>query len=495
MRSGTRKTVAGGLLALALGAGALSAETMTGERFELAPQAWVAGPDTTPETLSRAFRTAATRAMPGVVHVRVEMAPRAAAAVPQPFEGTPWEDLFQQRPSSPAPRSGSGSGFVFRSDGYVLTNNHVVDGATRVTVVMQDKREFDASVVGRDPNTDIAVLKIEGRDLPVVALGRSDPLQVGDWVVALGYPLRLGATATAGIVSAMGRSIGILQRSEEASAPLEHFIQTDAAINPGNSGGPLVNLKGEVIGVNSAIASPTGYFSGYGFAVPIDLARRIADDLIEYGEARRPKLGVGIDDVDPADAEVYKLPRPMGVEVTRIEEGSGAERAGLRLGDVILAVDGAPVDDSGDLMELVARRRPGETVALDVSRYGKRQAVRVELGSFAPAVKAARVEASREVDGMSRLGFSAEDLTPGLARRLELKATRGVVVSSVDPRGAAARAGLRAGMRIESVNGHEVGRASELRSSAQDLEPGSVVSLIVRLPDESRTILNFRVRG
>src|SRR5690606_17251135 len=169
-----------------------------------------------------------------------------------------------------------GSGFIFREDGYILTNNHVVANAERVSVVLQDRREFVAEIVGRDPNTDVAVLKIDAKGLPVVPLGRSDHVAVGDWVVALGYPLRLGATATAGIVSATGRQIGIIDRSDGASAPLEHFIQTDAAINPGNSGGPLVDLEGRAIGMNTAIASPTGYYSGYGFAVPIDLVRRVA---------------------------------------------------------------------------------------------------------------------------------------------------------------------------------------------------------------------------
>src|SRR5690606_14965002 len=216
---------------------------------------------------------------------------------------------------------GSGSGFIISRDGYVLTNNHVVESANRVTVTLTDNREFEAEVVGRDPNTDVAVLKIDAQDLPAVRLGDSDGLEVGDWVLALGYPMSLGETVTAGIVSAKGRSIGIMQKNDGASAPLEHFIQTDAAINPGNSGGPLINLSGEVVGINSAIAAATGSYSGYGFAVPIQLAKRVADDLIRYGAVHRPRLGVMIGDVTPADVEVFRLPGSSGAVVKSEPEG------------------------------------------------------------------------------------------------------------------------------------------------------------------------------
>ncbi len=455
--------------------------------------AWVA--DTTPERLSQAFRRAAERSMPGVVHVQVQAVRSARITVPEPFRGTPWEDLFRRGQPSPAPREGSGSGFVFRSDGYILTNNHVVEGAERVTVVFQDRREFDAEIVGRDPNTDVAVLKIDAKDLPVVQLGRSDAVEVGDWVVALGYPLRLGATATAGIVSAKGRQLGIIGRGGEASAPLEHFIQTDAAINPGNSGGPLVDLEGRAIGMNTAIASPTGYYSGYGFAVPIDLVKRVADDLIAHGAVRRPKLGVAIDDVDNADREIYRLDRAAGAEIKRVEPGSAAERAGLRLGDVIVAVDGEPVESSGELMELLAMKNPGDRARLDVVRYGERLRVDVELDSFEPAVKAAKEAGRTKEDALSRLGFAASDLTPELARRLGTEARSGVVVTRVEAGSAAERAGVRPGTVVESLNGRDVGTLAELKKAADGLRSGQAVSLVVRLPDGARTIVNYRLRG
>lgn len=499
MHPAVRRIVAG--VALVAGTAAAAngvAAVRQGDPVGASPgvAAAVVSGDPTPTQLSHAFRRAAERAQPGVVHVQVEAVRRPRTEVRDPFRGTPWEDLFRRgEPSRPAPRRGSGSGFIFRPDGYILTNNHVVDGAERVTVVLQDRREFDAKIVGRDPNTDVAVLKIEARDLPVVHLGDSDVVAVGDWVVALGYPLQLGSTATAGIVSAKGRQLGIIGRSDDASAPLEHFIQTDAAINPGNSGGPLVDLEGRAIGMNSAIASPTGYYSGYGFAVPINLARRVADDLIQHGEVRRPKLGVGINDVTPADAEVYRLSRPVGAAVSRVEPGSPAEKAGVQLGDVIVGVDGKKVDSSGELMEILARSDPSKTVTLDVIRYGEAKKIPVKLGAFEPAVKAASRESREREGGLARLGFTAAELTPQMARRLNTKATRGVAVVRVDEAGPAARVGVAPGMLIEKVNGRAIEKLSDLEAAADKVRAGQAVSLVVRLPDGTQTIINYRVRG
>jgi len=421
--------------------------------------------------------------MQSVVHVRVR--------------GVRREVNVNQRtiPIDPGQVEGAGSGFFFRPDGYILTNNHVVAGASQVTVVLQDRREYEAEVVGRDPNTDIAVLRIDASDLPAVRIGDSDALEVGDWVVAIGYPLQLGATATAGIVSALGRSIGILGQRGDASAPLESFIQTDAAINPGNSGGPLVDLNGAVIGVNSAIASPTGFYSGYGFAIPIRLAERVANDLIEYGEVHRPQLGVQIDDVDPADAEIYGLETPSGVEVVQLTPASPAERAGVELGDVITHVDGVAVNGSGHLMELLARNDPGRTVQLSLVRFGERMDVAVELGAFEPDVRGSDLARPPEPRGLGRLGFAAADLTPEVARSLGITADRGVVISQIDPNGAAFRARLRAGHVLERFNGKPVGSIAELREATADLRPGQAVSLIVRNPNGERLIINYRVRG
>ncbi len=451
--------------------------------------------------LSGAFRAASSAAMPGVVHVRVTQASRSVSAqVPPQFRGTPWEDMFRGQQGGGMPRAGSGSGFIISPDGYILTNNHVVDGADRVNVILSDKREFEARVVGRDPNTDVAVVKIDARNLPTVRLGDADGLEVGDWVLALGYPLDLGQTTTAGIVSAKGRTIGIMGRSG-AEAPLEHFIQTDAAINPGNSGGPLVDLQGRVIGINSAIASPTGFYSGYGFAVPINLARRVAEDLMRDGRVHRPMIGVEIRDATSADAEVFRLPSPNGAVVSGEPRGPAAG-AGLKLGDVIVAVDGQAVGGSGDLMEMVMRKRPGDRVALDIIRYGDRRRVELRLEEFQAETRRAsadRDDAESRVEEVAaaepgKLGFRAQVVTPEIARELRMERAEGVVISAVDANGPAYGA-LDRGMVVQRVNGRAVSSIDDLRAAADAVRPGQAVSVQVRLPDGRETIINYRARS
>jgi serine protease Do len=491
-----RKVAAPAALALGLGVTATAMNAVQDPIPDLsaqAAQAAVAGP----ETLASAFRSASRAALPGVVHVQVEAAPRAVSRQMPDLRGTPFEDFFggpRGPQGQPRPQMGSGSGFIISPDGYILTNNHVVEKATRVTVKLTDKREFKAEVVGRDPNTDVAVLKIEGRNLPTVRLGSAEAHEVGDWVLALGFPMSLDATVTAGIISAKGRSIQIMERNEEAQAPLEHFIQTDAAINPGNSGGPLVNLRGEVIGINTAIASPTGAYSGYGFAVPVELAKRVADDLIRHGVVHRPKLGVQIRDVSLADVEVFRLPSADGAAVVGQPEGPASE-AGLRLGDVIVAVDGKKVDDTSDLMQMVALRQPGERVALDIVRYGDRERVAVKLGAFQAEPAERTAARTVERDALEKLGFAAEKVTPQIAQQLKLKNPGGVVVTGVDPMGPAARAGLPRGLQIERLNGKEIRDLRDLRAGAGSLQDGGTVSIIGRLPDGSQTIINYRLHG
>lgn len=459
----------------------------------------------TADGLSSAFRSASRSALPAVVHVRVSQDARSVSAqVPDALRGTPWEEMYRGRGGQQqAPRAGSGTGFIISPDGYILTNNHVVEGADRVQVIMGDKREFTARVVGRDPNTDVAVIKVDARDLPTARLGDADRLEVGDWVLALGYPLDLGQTTTAGIVSAKGRSIGIMGRSG-AEAPLEHFIQTDAAINPGNSGGPLVDLQGRVVGINTAIASPTGFYSGYGFSLPINMARRVAEDLIRDGKVHRPMIGVEIRDATSADAEVFGLPTPDGAVVAAEPRGPGA-RAGLRMGDVIVALDGQPVRGSGELMSLVMRKRPGDRVVLDVVRYGDRRRVELRLDEFQGAAAAEEPREARrpavlddrrveEAADPGKLGFRAMAVTPEIARELRMERAEGVVVSQVDPSGAAAEA-LARGMVVRRVNGREVRSLEDLRQAADAVRPGEAVSVQVRLPDGRETIINYRARS
>jgi serine protease Do len=453
--------------------------------------------------LSSAFRAASSAARGSVVHVRVTGAARGGGeAVPPELRGTPFEDMFRGRMQPQQPRAGAGSGFIISEDGYILTNNHVVQGAERVTVILADRREFDARVVGGDPNTDVAVVKVEARGLPVATFGDADQLEVGDWVLALGYPLDLGHTVTAGIVSAKGRNIGIFGRSG-AQAPVEHFIQTDAAINPGNSGGPLVDLNGRVVGINSAIASPTGLYSGYGFAVPVNLARRVAEDLIRDGRVNRPMIGVEIRDANQADAEVFGLASADGAVVSGEPRGPAA-RAGLQMGDVIVAIDGRPVRGSGELMDQVMRRRPGDRVALDVIRYGQPRRTELRLDAFELPRGAAAAAEPREArpgaraaparaEAPSRLGFRAEVLTPELARRLQVEAG-GLVVTEVDPAGPAAGQ-LARGAVVRRVDGREVRTPDELRAAAERARPGAAVSLHVALPDGRETIINYRLRS
>jgi serine protease Do len=447
-----------------------------------------------PGGLSTSFRTASQAALPAVVRVEVTTAPRSVRQrIPPELQGTPFGQFFGMPDVAPRPQMGSGSGFIISPDGYILTNNHVVDDATRVTVTLTDKREFEAKVVGHDPNTDVAVLKIDAKDLPTVQLGDSDALQIGDWVLALGYPMQLGETVTAGIVSAKGKNIGIMQSNEDAQAPLEHFIQTDAAINPGNSGGPLVDLNGRVVGINTAIASQTGSYSGYGFSVPIRLAKRVADDLIRYGTVHRPRLGIQIKDVTPADAEVFGLDGTQGAVVATLPEGP-AKEAGVELGDVIVAVQGEPIEDTGELMERIALLRPGQNVELELVRYGKHRTVDVELGEFSTEPAESAAASDDAPDAMGLLGFQAEPVTPELAQRLHLEQGGGVVVTSVDPMGPAAGQ-IAPGIRIDRLNGKEVRSTSDLRAAASGLRPGDTASIVGRLPNGSETILNYRLHG
>ncbi|HEX9940166.1 MAG TPA: trypsin-like peptidase domain-containing protein, partial [Longimicrobium sp.] len=413
--------------------------------------------------LSEAFISIAESVTPAVVSIDTE---RRARRGPGGGEGGELpEDLrrmlppqFRYRmPDQNAPQESRGSGFIISADGYIVTNNHVVEGADKIDVVLQDNRHLQATVVGRDPLTDIAVIKVQATGLPTVRLGSSDNARIGEWVLAIGNPLNLGTTVTSGIISAKGRPLPILRETSGSSWAIEDFIQTDAPINPGNSGGPLVNLRGEVVGVNSAIASPTGYYSGYGFAVPIDLARRVSDDLIRYREVRRPALGVSITEVTPEDAEVYRLERIQGVVAQDFPAGSVARAAGLQQGDVIVAVDGKPIQRVGQFQRIVASYRPGDRVKLDVVRYGARRQITVALSQAATDADTRRTAqapaAAPEENATSRLGVAVEPLTGDIARRLGYNGSGGVVVTGVQPYGPAARAGLTEGVRIVAVDG------------------------------------------
>src|SRR5688572_26995995 len=326
--------------------------------------------------------------------------------LPPGFEGL---EQFFDPPSGNRPLQSSGSGFIVSDSGYILTNNHVVTGpdrrtaADRVTVRLNDGRSFRARLIGNDPETDVAVLKIDGTGFPKVALGDDHRARIGEWVVAIGNPLGLDFTVTAGIVSAKGRSpTGLRDTSQYA---VTDFIQTDAAINPGNSGGPLVNAKGEVIGINTAIASGTGFFSGYGFAIPIGLARDVMDDLIRYGRVRASQLGIAVRDVNEQDAGMLGLSSIAGVVVNSATDGSPAERAGLQPGDIIVKINDQPIDRVSTLQRAVREHEPGETVRVEVVRFGgERKTVSIRVAERPGTSVAAVRSDSRPVTATGPLG-------------------------------------------------------------------------------------------
>jgi serine protease Do len=433
--------------------------------------------------MSAAFRAAAAHALPAVVQITTI----AVADVPHalPFDIEPTQRM-----------QGSGSGFIFDASGYILTNYHVVRNALHVNVVLLDGREYTAEVIGSDPSTDVAVIRVEPdrrETLPVIELGEADHLRVGDWVLALGNPFGLTFTATAGIVSAKGRNLGILNRVSNTA--LEAFIQTDAAINPGNSGGPLVDLNGRVVGINTAIESQTGSFTGAGFAIPIELARRVANDLMEHGVVHRPRLGISIEDVNAADAEVYKLPAVTGAEVTSVTPGTPADAAGLQLGDVIVAINDDPIHTVSDLQARVALYSPGDRVQVSFIRYGDSMETTVQLGEF----DVAREERPRERQQRDRnpLGFNVAALPPQNASQLGLRGDNIPVVSRIDPLGAAGRTRLSRGQVIRQLNGREIRSIRDLERAAASISSGDVVSLVVldtNTAEPLPTIINYRAQ-
>jgi serine protease Do len=400
------------------------------------------------ETLSDAFASVAEHIKPSVVFIKSGR--KARVRQPQLQLPPGFEQFFprgQFRQPNQDFQESAGSGFIVSKDGYILTNNHVVDGSDQVTVRLLDRREFKAKVVGTDASTDLAVLKIDADNLTPAPLGSSDAARVGEWVLAVGNPLgeNLTFTVTSGIISAKGRTLQLPNSSDRS---IQDFIQTDAAINPGNSGGPLVSVRGEVIGVNSAIESETGFYSGYGFAIPIDLARRVMDQIITGGKVHRAALGITVKDASPNDAAYVGLPDIRGVVVQDFGgDASPARKAGLEPGDIIVAVDGKPVEYVGQLQQQIAFRKPGEAVKVEVARKGGvRKTFEVKLQELPARGEAAEADSADAVDStdasgaasIDRLGATVAPLDSDDIQQLELKpADRGVVVTGVKPGGAA----------------------------------------------------------
>ena len=329
------------------------------------------------------FENAAAAAVPSVVHIRTVIRhsqPTNSSSYGQGPDGfDPDEDNRYAEPNQQPDQMASGSGVIIRPDGYIVTNNHVVEGASELTVTLNNHKNYSASIVGTDPNCDLAVIKIEGENLPVINIGNSDAVKLGEGVLAIGYPLNLDVTVTQGIVSAKSRSIGI---NREAPSPVEAYIQTDAAVNPGSSGGALVNMRGELVGINSAIASPTGSFAGYAYAIPSDLVKKVAGDLMEYGSVQRGYLGIQLapDDLDDAKRSQLGIDNSIpGLYVLEVDPSGAAGEAGIQKGDVITRINEAPVQTSAELIEQIARHTPGDNVRVTLSRAGQQKTVEVVL--------------------------------------------------------------------------------------------------------------------
>jgi serine protease Do len=429
------------------------------------------------------FSTLAEQVGPAVVNIQVEKT-AAPADTRQPGEGNPFGDerfkefFGRQMPPQERRQGGVGTGFIIDKNGFIITNNHVVEGADSIKVKLKDEREFDAKVIGRDPQTDLALIKIDAKgDLPVASLGRSADLKVGEWVLAVGSPFGLEQTVTAGIVSAKGRAIG--------SGPYDDFIQTDASINPGNSGGPLVNLDGEVVGINTAIVA---HGQGIGFAIPIDMATKVVAQLRDNGEVTRGWLGVNIQDLKGELADYYGAKSGEGVLVTEVVPGNPAEQAGIKAKDIITAVNGEKVKSSRELTAKAATLAVGETTKITLLRDGKERTVDVKVAKRPLTVADA---GKPQVEKEGEYGLQVTDLTPEMAQRLKTNRAAGVVVVGVRPDSKAAKAGLQQGDLILEVNRRNVSSTGELKQMLAKSKGADGVALLVQRANAGMLVLKM----
>lgn len=424
------------------------------------------------------FVYAAEATTPTVVHIKSTMTRSSRSSqgdIPDIFRDFFGDDFGGGGSRGPQSSEASGSGVVISADGYIVTNNHVVEGAQELEVTLSNKSKFRAKVVGADPSTDIAVIKIEGKNLPAITFGSSDAVKVGEWVVAVGNPFNLESTVTAGIISAKGRGLGIIGQSQNrrgnarptsaitADVPLESFIQTDAVVNPGNSGGALVNLKGELIGINTAIASPTGSFAGYAFAVPSSIVKKVSGDLIKFGNVQRGYLGISLDELDSRKAEEYGVKVNDGVYVRDFTENSAAKAGGVTKGDVIVKVDGMNTHSIPELQQSIGLHKPGDKVTVTVNRDGTEKDLSVTLRNRTGGSDILKRDESAVV--MSVLGAQFGNISDQEKQRLtRYKVEGGVKVLSIDG-GKLARTGVEEGFIITKVNGKPVKSVKELEAS------------------------------
>jgi serine protease Do len=445
-------------------AGGVSAPISSSRADQTATQAAVPGARALPD-----FSALVEQYGPAVVNISTTTRVRTQSEQLPVEPGDPFYEFFRRfqipMPQGDAIRKGVGSGFIVSTDGYILTNAHVVDDAAEVTVKLTDKREFQAKVLGIDKRTDVALVKIDAKGLPAVRIGDASKARVGEWVAAIGSPFGLENTVTAGIISAKSRSL-----PDETYVP---FIQTDVAINPGNSGGPLFNMAGEVIGINSQIYSRTGGYMGLSFAIPIDVAMKVRNDLQKYGKVSRGRLGVTIQALSPDLADSFGLKKAEGALVSAVESGSPAEKAGIKPGDVIVAVDGRPIGQSADLPRVIGETRPGTRVSIRIWREGGTREVTAALGEI-PAEKIAAAGSDAKTKS-GKLGVAVRPLTN--EERKQIGADGGVLVESAD--GPAGRAGVQPGDVILALNNQPVKNVEQLRRLVERSR-GSVALLIQR---------------
>ena len=447
------------------------------------------------------FTEAAAAVTPAVVYIRTTYSSKEEDGQQSQLQQM-FGDMFGQRvrPQSSGPQMASGSGVIISPDGYIVTNNHVVEKAEKIEIVTNDHRNFRAKVIGTDPNTDLALIKIDGHDLPIVKLGNSDNVRVGEWVLAVGNPFRLTSTVTAGIVSAKGRGIGIIgsEDSQDENAnpfgrtqyqtqqpklnkAIESFIQTDAAINPGNSGGALVNTNGELIGINSAIASHTGSYEGYGFAIPINLAKKVLDDIEKYGAVKRGFVGIGFKALDQDYADELHIDRTTGLYVDQIVPGGGAAQAGLQKGDIITRVEGNKAYETSDLEERVGRLGPGDKINLTIMRGNEEKNVTVTLKAEAVAPVAAVSKSTEEL--FNKIGASFVPLNA--AQKAKFHVNGGVLVTQVRESGLFDYLEVPVGSVITDINRQPIASTADMDRVLGSIKHG-VLTISGYYPDGSK---------
>lgn len=424
------------------------------------------------------FTTAANMSIHAVVHIKTEYS-RKNMYYDDFFD---LHDFFNNRqPGMQQPLEGSGSGVIISPDGYIVTNNHVVQDATKVSVVLNDKREFEADIIGTDPSTDIAVVKIKDSNLPYIVYGNSDELKIGEWVLAVGNPFNLTSTVTAGIVSAKARNINILGTPDGSA--IESYIQTDAAVNRGNSGGALVNTRGELVGINAAIASGTGYYAGYSFAIPVNIAKKVVADLIEFGDVQRAFLGVSIRDIDNKFASENNIKELRGVYLSDVTDNSSAKEAGIQKGDVITAIDGIKVNSTSELLEQIGQYRPGDKAKISVLRNGSEKDYMVTLKNKGGTTS---VITKEDQDNIARLGATFSPVSAEIKAKLGIAG--GVQVTSIGD-GILKEAGIKEGYIITEIDNKPVRSTKDIENALENKRGGVLIEGIY--PNRTRAYYGF----